>query len=76
MHMIFTDNTTQYLNFETFAGLSHEFPDSKGKVALQNVVTVLGYPNKMIFNLVASVASLTVFHAKYYKPASSKMLPA
>jgi len=28
MHMIFTDNTTQYLNFETFAGLSHEFPDS------------------------------------------------
>ena len=74
--MIFADNTTQYLNFETFAGLSHEFPYSKGNVALQNVVTVFGYPNKMIFNLVASVASLTVFHAKCYKPAASEMLPA
>ena len=76
MHVILADHTAHYLNFETFAGLSHEFPNSKGNITLQNVITVFGYPNKMIFNLVASVASLTVFHAKYYKPAASKMLPA
>ena len=76
MHMIFANNTAQYLDFETFAGLSYEFPNSKGNIALQNMVTIFRYPNKMIFNLVASVASLAVFHAKYYKPAASKMLPA
>ena len=68
--------TPRYLNFETFAGLSHDFPYSKSNVSLQNVVTVFGYPNKIIFNLVASVASLTAFHAKYYKPVASEMLPA
>ncbi len=34
MHMIFADNTAQYANFKTFTGLSHEFPNSKGNVAL------------------------------------------
>jgi len=76
MHMILAGHTAHYLNFETFAGLSHELPNSKGNITLQNVIAVFGYPNKMIFNLIASVASMTVFHAKYYKPTASKMLPA
>ena len=76
MHMIFADNTAQYQDFETFASLSYKFPNPQGNVALQNVVAIFRYPNKMIFNLVASMASLTIFHAKYYKPTASKMLPA
>jgi len=76
MHMIFADNTSQYLDFKSFASLSNQFSYSQRKISLQHLVTVLGYPYKMVLNFIFSMTALSIIHAYDYKPTASRMLPA
>ena len=63
MDMILTDHTTQYLYLVSLTGLTHKFADSKSKIAHKQLITIFRYPNKMIFNLIFSVAALAIVHA-------------
>ena len=74
--MVFTDNTSQYLDLELLAGLPDKLTHSLGKISLQHMVAILGYPDKMVFYFILCMTSLAVFHAKDSKPTASRMLPA
>ena len=76
MDMIFADNTWQYLNLESLAGLPNQLTHPQGKVSLQHLVAVLGYPNEMVLNLEFCMTSLAIIHAGDNKPTASRMLPA
>ena len=76
MDMIFTDNTSQNMNLKTLAGLSHKFSYAQGEIAVQQLIAILGSPNKMVLYLEFCMTSLAVFHAKEYKATASIMLPA
>jgi len=74
--MVFTDNTSHYLDLELLAGLPDKLSHSLGKISLQHMVAILGYPDKMVFYFILCMTSLTVFHDKDSKPTASRMLPA
>jgi len=71
MDMILAYNSSQYLNFKMLTGLSNKISNTLRKLSLQHVVTVFGYPYKMIFNFKLGVTPLPVFHGKEYKPTAS-----
>ena len=74
--MVFTDNTSHYLDLELLAGLPDKLTHSLGKISLQHMVAILGYPDKMVFYFILCMTSLAVFHDKDSKPTASRMLPA
>jgi len=74
--MVLTHNTPQYLNLELLAGLSDKLSHPLGKVSLQHMIAILGYPDEMVFYLKLCMTSLAVFHANDFKPTASRMLPA
>ena len=76
MDMVLTHNSTQYLHLKFFTRLANKLPYSQGYISLQNLVTVFCYPYKMIFNLVLSMAAMSVFHASQYIQTASLKLPA
>ena len=61
--MVFTDNTSQYQDLELLAGLPDKLTHSLGKISLQHMVAILGYPDKMVFYFILCLTSLAVFHA-------------
>lgn len=69
--IVFADNASQYLNLKPFAGWAHQIPDSHGKVALKNLVTIFLYPHKMVLDLVFGVAATAVVHASFLKATAS-----
>ena len=76
MNMILTHDSTQYLNLEIFTRLTNKITNSFCKRSLQNMISILGHPNKMIFNLVLGMAACPVFNTKQYKATASLKLPA
>jgi hypothetical protein len=76
MDMILTDHPSQNLNLSPFTSLADKFAYSDGKVSDQHGVAALGYPDKVVFDLVFCVATLAIFHGCQYKSAASRMLPA
>ena len=71
MHMVLARHSSQYLNLKPFTGLTNKFPQPKCKISLQQLVAVLGYPNKMILDLVLCMATLAIFHIQNYRPTAS-----
>ena len=55
--MVFADNASQYLNLKPFADLAHQIPDSHGKVALKNLVTIFGVASENGKNRTLSLAA-------------------
>ena len=55
--MVFTDNTSQYLDLELLAGLPDKLTHSLGKISLQHMVAILGYPDKMVFYFILCMTS-------------------
>ncbi len=74
--MILADNSPHNSYFKPLARLPNKLSHTKSKISLQQMVTILGHPNKMILYLKLCMASSTVFHTSDYKPTDSKMLPA
>ncbi len=75
MHMIFADNTTQYLDFKPLTCLPDKLTHPQRHVSLQNMITVFCNPNKMVFDFELCMAPLSIIHVADW-PAASKMLPA
>ena len=71
MHMVFTHNSTQYLNFKPLADLAHKFTNPQGKVTLKNLVTIFRYPYEVVLDLVLGVAATAVVHAHFLKATAS-----
>ena len=63
MHMIFADNTSQYLNFKSLAGLTDQLAHPQGKFSMQHMVAIFCYPNKMVLNLEFCMTPLAIIHA-------------
>lgn len=76
VHMIFADNSTQYLNLKIFARLTHQITYSFRKISLEHMIAVLGCPYKLVFNLIFSMTSCPTFHARKYITTASFKLPA
>jgi len=49
--MIFAYNATYYLYFKRFTALPDKFSNSQCNIANKNLITILRYPNKMVFNV-------------------------
>jgi hypothetical protein len=73
--VIFAHNTPQYLNLKLLAGLTNKFTHPLSKVSFQHMITILGYPDKIVLYLKLYMTSLAVFHANDYNPIASRMLP-
>ncbi len=76
MDMIFADYTPQNLNFKALARLANQLTHPDGKVALKDVVTVLGDPNEMVLNLKLGMTPMAVIHTSDYTQTACRMLPA
>jgi hypothetical protein len=76
MHMIFTHNTPQYLDFKPLTRLPDKLPHSQSYIPLQHMIAVFGDPDKMVFDFEFSMAALSIIHVGNYRPTASKMLPA
>jgi len=63
MDMVFTHHPLHYPDLERLAGLSHQLSDSLRHLSCQNLVVVLRYPYKEIFNLKYRMTTLSVLHA-------------
>jgi len=62
MDMVFTDYTFDNPYFKRFTGLSYQVSDSFRYLTTQHFVTILGYPNKMVLNLVNRMAAISIIH--------------
>ncbi len=60
MRMILTDHPFDNPNLKGFAGLPHEFSNPLPNIPDQYLVTILGHPDQMIFNLVNRVAPISI----------------
>src|SRR5512141_416844 len=76
MHMIFTYNTPQNLDFKPLTCLPDKLAHSQSCISLQYMVAVFGDPDKMVFDFEFGMASLSIIHVGNYRPTASKMLPA
>ena len=63
MDVVFTHHTLHYPDLERLACLSHQLSDSLRYLSCQNLVTVLRYPYKVIFNLKYRMTTISVLHA-------------
>jgi hypothetical protein len=63
MHVILARHPFHYPDLKGFARLSHQFSNSLRYLSLQNLVAVLRYPYKMVFNLKNCMAAVSVIHA-------------
>ena len=75
MHMVFANYTTFDMYLKSFTCLSDQFSDSKSNISFKDMVTILCGPDKMLLNFIFCMTTLTIFHAKKYKPTASKALP-
>ena len=76
MHMIFTHNTPQYLDFKPLTCLPDKLAHSQSHIPLQHMIAVFGDPDKMVFDFEFCMAALSIIHVGNYRPTASKMLPA
>lgn len=65
VHMILADHTLDDPNFERFAGLLHQLPNPLPHISRQQLVPILGHPNKVILNLVNHVAPISIVHLAF-----------
>ncbi len=75
MHMIFTNYITLDMYLKTLTDLSDQLSDSKSNISSKNMIAILRNPDKMIFNLIFWMTSLTIFDAKKHTPTARKILP-
>lgn len=71
MDVVLAHHSSQYLNLISLTRLPDEIPYPLRKFSLQQVIAILGHPNKMIFDLKLCVATVAIFHAENYKPTAS-----
>jgi len=64
------------VNLETFTGLTYKFPYTKGNIPFQHMISIFGYPNKMVLDFELCMTILPTGNAKHYKTTAGKMLPA
>ena len=76
MDMIFADYATHNVNLKPFTGLTDKFSDTLGNVPFQYMISILGYPNEMVFDLKLCMTVSSIDHAQQYKATTGKMLPA
>ena len=62
MNVILTDHSPQYLNLKVFTRLTNQIAHTVRKFSLQDLIAILGYPDKMVLNLKFCVAALAIFH--------------
>ncbi len=60
MHMIFAHNTFDDPYLKGFTRLPHQVSHSFRYFTLQHFITILGYPNKMVLNLVNRMAAISI----------------
>src|SRR5665647_165660 len=65
MDVIFAHNSTYNLDFKCLTGLADKLFHSKGYLAIQNLISILRHPHKMIFNIENCMTSITVFPVSY-----------
>ena len=73
--MIFTDNSTYYLNFKSFAGLPDKLTDPQGQIPLQHMEAVLGYPHKMVLNFELCMTPMAIFHSRIISQLLAECYP-
>jgi hypothetical protein len=76
VHMVFTHNSPQDLNFKPLADLAYKFADSHGKVALENLVPVFRYQHEVVLNFVLGVAATALGNAHFLKQLLAESYPA
>lgn len=64
MYMIFADNASQYVYLKPLTGLTDELSYAKRQVPLQQMISVLCHPYKVIFNLKLGMTPLAIVHAE------------
>jgi len=73
MDVVFTHHPLHYPDLERLAGLSHQLPDSLRYLSCQNLVAVLRYPYKVIFNLKYRMTTISLLDAA---PPSMRLILA
>jgi len=62
--MVLAHYTFQNLYFERFACLANQIPPLLCHIAFQNLIPVLGYPHKVILNIVRRMAIVPILHCR------------
>jgi hypothetical protein len=62
MHVVFAHHTSDNPNLKRFTGLANHFPNPLRNLAPENLITLFGYPNKMILNLENRMTPVSVIH--------------
>ncbi len=76
MNVISADNAAHDVDLKLGTGLTDKLSDAQGNIPLQYMISILGYPNKMVLDLEFCMTVLPIAHAKHYKTTTGKMLPA
>jgi hypothetical protein len=63
VHMILADMTTQYRDISGLTRLPDQLPGMHGYLSRENMVSVLGNPDKVILHVIDSMWPLPVFFA-------------
>lgn len=74
MNMIFTYNAAFDADLKSLTRLSNKFSNSESDISFQNMVTVLGHPNKMIFNIENCMTPISIFHKTSFVRISNNKL--
>jgi hypothetical protein len=63
MHMILTHYTLYNSEFKCFTRLTNQLSNPFCYLSFQNLISILRYPYKMVFNLINRMTSLSIIHA-------------
>ncbi len=71
MDMVLADHSSNYLYLKMLTALPHQLANPKPHITSEDLIAILGYPDKVVFDLEFGVRTVSIFHTAIIEATAS-----